>query len=85
MDRGELQALLFFAKKGGVIIMEKNSMEKSSDRIQGILALYENEPLQEIIRNLESVGLDPVKILKDAIWEAQNAESDKEQRPCVNG
>jgi len=60
-------------------------MEKSSDRIQGILALYENEPLREIIRNLESVDLDPVKILKDAIWEAKNAERDKEQQSCVNG
>jgi len=47
--------------------MEKSSMEKSSARIQATLALYENERLKEVVRNLKSVGLDSMKILNDAM------------------
>jgi len=64
---GSLFQALCFLQKRGVIIMEKSSMEKSSARIQATLALYENERLKEVVRNLKSVGLDSMKILNDAM------------------
>jgi len=46
---------------------KKETIENSKKRIQATLALYEDEPLRKIIRDCEARGLDPVKILEDAL------------------
>jgi hypothetical protein len=55
---------------GGIVstdeLVEKCAKTEKEEEYLTTLQIYENKELKEIIKNIQSVGLDPVEILKKA-------------------